>query len=81
VKIAEVSRDLLKQVGMNLFSTDPTSGFQFGINQGAGTAPAPGAPFSVAKILNVGNRARSQGKPVRAGPDRYALISPRPTAW
>jgi pilus assembly protein CpaC len=45
VKIAEVSRDLLKQVGVNLLSRDPTSGFQFGIGQGnPGTFGAPGAP-------------------------------------
>jgi pilus assembly protein CpaC len=34
VRIAEVSRDLLKQVGVNLLSYDPTSGFLFGIGQG-----------------------------------------------
>ena len=34
VKIAEVSRDLLKQIGVNILSRDTTSGFQFGIGQG-----------------------------------------------
>ncbi len=34
VKIAEVSRDLLKQVGVNLASLDGSGGFLFGINQG-----------------------------------------------
>ena len=37
VKIAEVNRSLLKQIGVNLLARDPTSGFQFGIGQGAGT--------------------------------------------
>jgi pilus assembly protein CpaC len=34
VKIAEVSRDLLKQIGVNLLTRDTTSGFQFGVGQG-----------------------------------------------
>jgi pilus assembly protein CpaC len=45
VKIAEVSRDLLKQIGVNLLSRDGTGGFQFGIGQGnPGTFGSPGAP-------------------------------------
>ena len=49
VKIAEVSRDLLKQIGVNLFSSDPTSGFKFGIGQGSGAASSGPAssPFTV----------------------------------
>jgi pilus assembly protein CpaC len=44
VRIAEVSRDLLKSVGVNLLATDPTSGFNFGIAQGGGIAlPTPGS--------------------------------------
>jgi len=34
VKIAEVSRSLVKQVGMNLLTSDGTGGFKFGIGQG-----------------------------------------------
>lgn len=34
VKIAEVSRDLIKQVGVNLMSRDQTGGFLFGVAQG-----------------------------------------------
>ncbi len=34
VKIAEVNRDLIKQVGVNLLSRDQTGGFLFGIGQG-----------------------------------------------
>jgi pilus assembly protein CpaC len=42
VKVAEVSRDLLKQIGVNLLSRDTTGGFQFGIGQGnAGTFGSP----------------------------------------
>ena len=48
VKIAEVSRDLLKSVGMNLLSKDATSGFQFGIGQGSpGATSGAGGIFSV----------------------------------
>jgi pilus assembly protein CpaC len=43
VRIAEVNRSLLKQVGFNLLSRDATSGFQFGIGQGnPGTFGSPG---------------------------------------
>ena len=49
VKIAEVNRTLLKQIGVNLFSSDATSGFQFGIGQGARLAVNGSIeePFSV----------------------------------
>lgn len=44
VRIAEVSRDLLKSVGVNLLTSDPTNGFQFGVAQGGGIAlPTPGS--------------------------------------
>ena len=42
VKIAEVSRSLVKQIGVNLLTRDGTGGFQFGIGQGnAGTFGQP----------------------------------------
>ncbi len=34
VKIAEVSRELLKQFGVNLLSRDTSNGFQFGVSRG-----------------------------------------------
>lgn len=34
VKIAEVNRTLVKALGVNLLTSDPTSGFNFGISQG-----------------------------------------------
>ena len=43
VKIAEVSRGLIKQIGVNLLSRDSTSGFGFGIGRGS-----PGT-FNIAK--------------------------------
>ena len=36
VRFAEVSRSLLKQIGVNLLATDPTSGFRFGLAKGGG---------------------------------------------
>ena len=43
VKIVEVNRSLLKKIGVNLLTSDPTSGFKFGIAQGGGIfVPAPG---------------------------------------
>src|SRR3954447_8051171 len=56
VKIAEVSRDVLKQIGVNLLSHDGTGGFQFGIGQGnRGTfgSPATGSTPAVPKSLNI----------------------------
>ncbi|HWI77247.1 MAG TPA: type II and III secretion system protein family protein [Sphingomicrobium sp.] len=53
VRIAEVSRDLLKSVGMNLFSSDPTSGFKFGIGQGdpAASSGPNSSPFNVNPLI------------------------------
>lgn len=48
VRIAEVNRSALKQIGVNLLSRDSTNGFQFGINQGGGNAATPGGTFTVA---------------------------------
>jgi len=58
VKIAEVSRSLVKSIGVNLLTRDGTGGFQFGVGQGnAGTfgspAPADGSAPGVPKTFNV----------------------------
>jgi len=43
VRIAEINRSVLKQMGVNLLASDPTSGFKFGLAQGGGIfLPAPG---------------------------------------
>lgn len=64
VKIAEVNRSLLKQVGVNLLSSDPTSGFKFGIGQGApGATSGPGSsPFDVNSLLTGGTTIGAAGK-------------------
>ena len=36
VRIAEVSRSLLKQIGVNLLANDTTGGFRFGLGKGGG---------------------------------------------
>ena len=41
VRIAEVNRSLLRSVGVNLLSRDPTGGFLFGISQGRAGAITP----------------------------------------
>jgi pilus assembly protein CpaC len=61
VKIAEVNRSLLKQIGVNLFSSDPTSGFKFGIAQGD-TGAAGGSPFTVGSLLTGGTTIGAAGK-------------------
>jgi pilus assembly protein CpaC len=47
VRIAEVSRSLIRDVGLNLASADSSSGFKFGIGQGRAFYPQhiPGAPL------------------------------------
>ncbi|MCF2513846.1 type II and III secretion system protein family protein [Sphingomonas sp. G124] len=56
VRIAEVSRSLIKQIGVNILTRDPTSGFQFGIGQGSpGTfgTPGVGTTPAVPKSFNI----------------------------
>jgi pilus assembly protein CpaC len=50
VRIAEVSRNFLREVGVNLASVDSSGGFQFGLGHGSrGFTPqyAPGGPLGV----------------------------------
>ena len=66
VRIAEVNRSVLKQVGVNLLSRDTTNGFQFGIGQGNpgtfGTPPSPdGSTAGTPKSFNVGALGTSLG--------------------
>jgi pilus assembly protein CpaC len=61
VRIAEVNRTLLKQIGVNLLSSDSTSGFQFGIGQGA-TNAAGGNPFRVNPLTSGGTTLAAAGK-------------------
>jgi pilus assembly protein CpaC len=41
VRFAEVSRSLLKQIGVNLIANDITNGFQFGVAKGGGISLPP----------------------------------------
>lgn len=49
VKIAEVNRTLLREIGANMTSADGTNGFQFGVGTGRGAALQynPGGPVGV----------------------------------
>ena len=64
VRIVEVNRTLLKQIGVNLFSGDSTSGFKFGIGQGASTATTGpvSSPFSVGSLLTGGTTLGMAGR-------------------
>ena len=64
VKIAEVNRSLLKQIGVNLFSSDATSGFKFGIGQGTpGASSGPtSSPFRIGSLLTGGTTLGAAGK-------------------
>jgi len=64
VKIAEVSRDVLKQIGVNLLSRDGTGGFQFGVGQGnPGTfgSPANGTTAAIPKGFNIASVGTTLG--------------------
>lgn len=57
VKIAEVNRGLVKQIGLNLLTSDTTSGFQFGIGQGGLINPDDGKvtiPTSGSVLIGAG---------------------------
>jgi pilus assembly protein CpaC len=63
VRIAEVNRSLTKSIGINLFSSDPTSGFKFGIGQGDPTAtPGNTSPFAVGALATGGTTLGAAGK-------------------
>lgn len=49
VRIAEVSRTLAREIGVNVTSGDSSNGFQFGLGQGRGAATqfTPGGPLGV----------------------------------
>jgi len=55
VRIAEVSRSLIRALGLNLTTIDGSSGFQFGIGQGTGFAPSfnPGTATGVGSAVKV----------------------------
>ena len=56
VKFAEVSRSLIRDIGTNLTSIDSSSGFQFGIGQGAtGSVFRPNSNFG-GSATGVGNK-------------------------
>ena len=49
VRIAEVSRSLVRDIGVNLKTSDASSGFKFGLGQGRAFSPqwTPGGPMGV----------------------------------
>ncbi len=50
VRIAEVNRTLLKQMGVNLLTSDSTGGFQFGIAKGEGIS-IPDDPTEPSRVI------------------------------
>lgn len=77
VRIAEVNKQLSKQIGVNLATFDPTSGFKFGVGQGRSiltdkwVVQANGGTAA----LNVGNGTRSFLDPVSGSEISTALGS------
>ncbi|MEM1132793.1 MAG: type II and III secretion system protein family protein [Pseudomonadota bacterium] len=63
VKIAEVSRSLVKNIGANLLSADSTNGFQFGVTTGRSFSPQ----FTPTGPAGVGVTAGSEGTTVIDG--------------
>lgn len=64
VRIAEVNRTALSQIGVNLFSTDSTGGFQFGIGQGnsGSVVGGAGSPFRVNPLTTGGTTLGAAGR-------------------
>ena len=63
VRIAEINRTAIKSMGVNLTSSDPTSGFKFGIGQGAGVTTGPdSSPFKVISAIVGGTTFGAAGK-------------------
>ncbi len=62
VKIAEVNRSLVKDVGMNLLSSDGTGGFKFGIGQGGLINPATATTPATVTIPGTGSVLTGAGK-------------------
>jgi pilus assembly protein CpaC len=60
VRIAEVSRSLMKNIGANLQSADSTGGFQFGVTTGRGAA----SQFTPGGAVEVGVNAGAEGTTV-----------------
>lgn len=58
VKIAEVNRSVVKEIGLNLLSSDSTGGFNFGIAQGSLIDPEDG----LVTIPTTGSVLRGAGK-------------------
>ncbi|WP_200909816.1 type II and III secretion system protein family protein [Sphingomonas sp. Leaf42] len=56
VRIAEVSRSFVKNIGVNLTSADATGGFKFGVGQGRAFFPqfVPGGPLGQSTELTAG---------------------------
>ena len=64
VRIAEVNRSAMKNIGINLLSSDPTGGFKFGIAQGDVTSNSgPNAsPFGVNPLTGGGTTIGAAGR-------------------
>ena len=58
VKIAEVSRSLVRNIGVNLLTADSTGGFNFGVGQGGAIDPTTGN----VTIPTAGTAIRAAGK-------------------
>jgi pilus assembly protein CpaC len=56
VRIAEVSRSLVRDIGVNLQTLDSTGGFKFGLGQGRAFSPqwTPGGPLGTATTASAG---------------------------
>ena len=62
VRIAEINRGALKSMGVNLFSSDSTSGFKFVIGQGSQATTGPGSsPFKVLSAIAGGTTLGAAG--------------------
>lgn len=63
VRIAEVSRSFVKNIGANLISADSTGGFKFGVTRGRGFSPQynPGGPLGTGVTAGAGGTSLITG--------------------
>ncbi len=81
VKIAEVSRDLIKTLGVNLLTRDQTGGFKFGIAQGHDFGSIGNADISKLPIVQVPTQYGSVGIPFNPATGKFVDVLHPGTAY
>jgi len=81
VKIAEVSRDLIKALGVNLLTRDMTGGFKFGVAQGRNFGSIGDADISKLPVVQVPTQYGSVGVPFNPATGKFVDVLHPGTAY